>query len=239
MSNVCEVCGGTFTEFFTHEFCGLVQRPPDGETRTGPTLAERVRIVASDLSPAASVDEALDLADDLEAREAEHAGTVKRLEAELAAERRDRPASPAPGGVKVRALNWRNTPMGHASAKAIGGWYYAFRDGTWNLGNAEVERKAGPNLKAAKAAAQADFAARVRACLVSAPPVEPAPAEDVRAAALREAERIARKLAADADAAADRALHVDAIRSAHMRAEMAEGIADLIAALAQEKPHAD
>lgn len=68
--------------------------------------------------------------------------------------------------VRVKPLEWRSARNGRDEARTRFGCYVAYSDGNWAADFSEPGTASGPvPLDAAKAAAQADFARRVRACL--------------------------------------------------------------------------
>lgn len=94
------------------------------------------------------------------------------------------PPEPAAGGVRVRELEWTAYGADQFAAQSIAGRYAAVKISTraeacwWRDSGATVD---APNLEAAKAAAQADYTARITAALEPAPSVADMAAEIARA----------------------------------------------------------
>ncbi len=76
------------------------------------------------------------------------------------------PAAPELGAVK--ALNWRENPLGNFVAESIVGQYFVFKeDNVWNWVVVEISAwRNFPSPEAAKAAAQQDFETRILSALV-------------------------------------------------------------------------
>ncbi len=88
-------------------------------------------------------------------------------------------------GIKIKPLEWEQNLGGVWKARTAFGTSYSVADRQWSYGPAMVWFWVEEGDDAAKAAAQADYEARIMAALT------PAPADEVRRAALMEAAAVA------------------------------------------------
>jgi hypothetical protein len=69
-------------------------------------------------------------------------------------------------GVKVKPLEWTQEDNGDVIAESVAGWYHiGLPHETWSLTTPQGDVLSFDGLEAAKAAAQADYEARIRAAL--------------------------------------------------------------------------
>ncbi|MER9196404.1 hypothetical protein NKI13_24485 [Mesorhizobium australicum] len=80
------------------------------------------------------------------------------------------PVAPVAVSVKAKDLKWRENPLGNFVAETIVGQYFVFKeDGVWNWVVVDISAwRNFPSPEAAKAAAQADFNARILSSIIPA-----------------------------------------------------------------------
>lgn len=133
------------------------------------------------------------------------------------------PPAPQP---RVKPLVWRDARGdGTQWANTIFGFQYCASEKGWGFRNYPDQYPSGGGIEEAKAAAQADYSARILSALDSAPAPQPvkvkSQSNDIRSAGLKARDRLIERLAGTGSIDNDLADHLESIVDACVNAELA------------------